>query len=339
METLNIYDHRWVEFVHGCPKASPFHNPVWAALLAECYNYRAFGLALCDGTGRIVGGIPVLDVSRRLTGRRWISLPFTDYCPALVTSEQESDLTAALIEEASLHRVKELELRTGAPERPGIHARLHAVRHTTALSTDTNAVYGRFQKMHKRNITKAERSGVCIAFGQSNSDVRTFYRLHLMTRRRLGVPVQPLRFFDLLSRRLIERDLGFILTAYINNTPAASAVFLHWNGTLVYKYGASDHRLWEYRPNNLLFREAIRWGCERGYHTFDWGRTDLDDDGLRDFKSGWGAIEEPLIYSTIADAPPKVSSGWIKKALGTVIRRSPLSLCRATGELFYGYTA
>ena len=160
-----------------------------------------------------------------------------------------------------------------------------------------------------------------------------------MTRRRLGVPIQPRRFFRLLAKRFLARDLGFVISAHVDQVPVAAALFLNWNGVLVYKYGASDPRYWEYRPNNLLFHEAIRWGCEHGYHTFDWGRTDLDDQGLREFKCGWGGQEEPLVYSVIVDTPPRLSSGRIKRAMSAIIRRSPSLICQAIGELAYRYAA
>jgi hypothetical protein len=129
------------------------------------------------------------------------------------------------------------------------------------------------------------------------------------------------------------------LLAYSGSIPVAGAVFLTWNGTVVYKYGASDPDYWKLRPNHLIFWTAIRWACEHGYRVFDFGRTDLDNQGLRDFKSGWGATERPLVYSLLADRPPKPPSGRLSHALEEVIRRSPPWVCRAVGELLYKYAA
>jgi hypothetical protein len=55
-----------------------------------------------------------------------------------------------------------------------------------------------------------------------------------------------------------------------------------WNGSLIYKYSASDPAYWRLRPNNLLLWRAIQWACENGYHTFDMGRTDLAGGSGRD---------------------------------------------------------
>ena len=89
------------------------------------------------------------------------------------------------------------------------------------------------------------------------------------------------------------------------------------------------------RPNNLLFWTAIRWGCENGDTLFDIGKTDLANTGLREFKSGWGAKEMPLAYSTLSPEPPRSITGKLMPILQKVIRNSPLWVCRAMGELLY----
>ncbi len=80
-------------------------------------------------------------------------------------------------------------------------------------------------------------------------------------------------------------------------------------------------------------------GCDNGYRYFDFGRTEIDNQHLRDFKLGWGAKEESLIYTTISDRKPKTSYGHSRKILSAVIRRSPLFVCRALGEMLYKHYA
>ncbi len=90
--------------------------------------------------------------------------------------------------------------------------------------------------------------------------------------------------------------------------PVAAAVFLRGRDHLTYKYGASDRAALAMRPNNLLFPEVIRWACEAGCRELDFGRTDLDNDGLREFKRGWGADESPLHYTYAGIAAPSGES-------------------------------
>lgn len=337
MLVLDIDDRRWSAFVHAWPDASPFHHPRWAGLLAACYGYRPLALAMTDRAGRIAAGLPVLDVGSRFGRRRWVSLPFTDSCPPLVGLDEAGTLADALINELAARHVATFELRADLPLRARVHTHVGAVVHRLPLTGDTAEVARRFSKMHQRNLRLAQRSGVHVAYGSSRQDVDDFYRLHLLTRRRLGLPIQPRRFFALLAQDVLGAGLGFVVTARVADVPVAAAVFLTWNGVLVYKYGASDARYWSLRPNHALFSWAIRWGCENGYRVLDWGRTDLTDRGLREFKSGWGATESPLTYAVVADQPPALKRSRLRPALKVVIRHSSPLVCRALGEVFYRY--
>ena len=145
-------------------------------------------------------------------------------------------------------------------------------------------------------------------------------RLHVETRRRLGLPVQPRRFFRLLWRHVIETGVGRLFLAEVDGRPAAGAVFLGWNRMLLYKYGASDPVLWPLRPNNLLFSEAIAWACDAGYESLDFGRTNLDSLSLRRFKLSWGAVERPLAYSFVGRRPSVARTGEPPRLLRRALR-------------------
>src|SRR5262249_41005536 len=146
---------------------------------------------------------------------------------------------------------------------------------------------------------------------------------------------QSQRFFRLLWSRVIQSGLGFALLAETGGTVVAGAVFLHWNGRLIYKFGASDERFRHLRPNHAVMWEAIRWGCEHGYRIFDFGRSGLDDSGLRAFKQGWDADERPLRYTTVVGASTQADAGTAGAALRPVLRRCPLWVCRGVGAAFY----
>lgn len=211
----------------------------------------------------------------------------------------------------------------------------HYVLHTLKLDSHSDLVADKFHQMHRRNIEVAMKRGVRIECSQSRDPLDKFFQLHLSTRRRQGTPIQPRKYFDLLGRMIIDRGLRFVLTAFKNDECFAAAVFLHWQKTLTYKYGASTQQGLSLRPNNLLFWAAIEWGCEHGYTVFDMGRTDCENTGLRQFKSRWGAEEQPLTYATFSAMPPRSADSRLKSLMRSVIRHSPPWVCRATGELLY----
>jgi CelD/BcsL family acetyltransferase involved in cellulose biosynthesis len=335
---LQIDDPAWSAFAASCVAATPFHHPAWTRLLADTYRYRAFALALPDPVGHLVAGAPFVEI-RGLSGRhRWVSLPYTDECPLLAEGPAEEEaLVAALGRDCTRLRAPGLEVRAPV-HAPAWRTHACAVLHVLDLESDAEAVRGRFSRSRVvRNIRRAERAGVTVRTARGPADLDAFYALHTRTRRRQGVPVQPRRFFELLWERLVERGLGSILLASAAGAPVAGALFLTWNGTTIYKFGASDREGLPLRPNHLLFWTAIRESCERGDRRFDFGRTDLGNAGLRDFKSGWGAIERPLVYSSLDRAAADGREGAGARLLGAAIRRGPGWLCRGAGAVLYRY--
>jgi lipid II:glycine glycyltransferase (peptidoglycan interpeptide bridge formation enzyme) len=338
---LDHTDEHWLAFVASQPNANTFHDPVWINVLTNCYGYRPFVVAVTDDEGQICAGVPVLDVRSPLTGKRWISLPFTDHCMPLYRDDEALErLTQALLMLYREKKLPRLELRWNYPQQPLLHHHSDCVLHTVRLSEDVAAVQKQFHSMHRRNIKTAEKRGVRIEWGYEMQHIRQFYALHLQTRQRQGVPIQPWAFFEALGKMIADGH-GFVLLAYKDDACLAAAVFLHAHQTLIYKYGASANNpeAMNLRPNNLIFWHAIRWGCEHGYTIFDMGKTDMENTGLRDFKSKWGAEEIPLIYSTIAAEPPDGGHGRLSALVEKVIHRSPPWVGRVIGELLYKHVA
>jgi CelD/BcsL family acetyltransferase involved in cellulose biosynthesis len=340
-DLLAVNDPRWLCFAADVPSATIFHHPAWSSLLAACYGYRPLALALSGGGGRTDALLPIMEVAGLLRNKRWIALPFTDYCPPLLAGAVTAkELATALLTVQAQQGVARGEVRA-AVDHPAFPARLAAVRHTLDVSASFGRVEARFSKMHQRNVRKATRAGVSAHFDDSVEGMRHYYRLHVLTRRRQGVPSQSWRFFRLLWERLIRPGLGRVLLASSGGASLAGAVFLGWNGTLIYKYGASDLTFADSRPNNLLFHTAIQWACATGYDTLDWGRTDLANRGLREFKSGWGAREERLIYTLFGAGPAASEHGRMRpvadRLLTAVIHGSPPLVGRAIGTVLYRY--
>ena len=333
-------DSAWLEFVGAQSAATPFHHVSWTRLLEECYGYRSFALVVHDASGRIAGGLPIVDVVRRRSRRRWVSLPFTDHFPPLVTTPAVvSELPQLLDATRREHEVSSLVVRDRLSDRVA-HVDNSSVRHTLALPEDFDAAAKGFVPPLHRNLRRASKVGLQVRPFESEADVIDgFYPIHLATRRRLGVPIQPRRLFRLVWRHLLESGLGFGLLVSSEQGPVAAGIFLAWNGTVVCKYSASYREAWPSRPNDLMFASAIRWGIDHECHTFDFGRTDVEASGLRRFKRGFGAIESPASVSTLGVVP----SGRLRHALEAgmvpVLQRAPSFVTRATGELFYRYAA
>lgn len=340
MRELAVDDVRWQTFVSSHPDATSFHHPRWALLLAEVYGFRPFVLALADPDGAVLAGVPVLEVAGPLgRSRRWVSLPFTDACPPLVTPALEEQLASgldAMRVEAGIARLEIRGALAGVPLEP----RGGATAHRLALSPDPDEVVRGFSKNVIRDIRVAERAGIVVRSGESERDlVDAFYGLHLQTRRRLGVPIQPRRFFRLLWRRVIEPGHGSVLVALSGSTPVAATVLLHERARVEYKYSASDESFAHLQAPKLILAEAIRRSCLAGQTSFDFGRTDGKTEGLRQFKRRFGPVERPLEYSALGLASKATSESTLSTVMRRILTRSPTWVTRVVGEALYRYAA
>lgn len=336
-----IADPEWLDFIENSSSAEVFHHPRWLELLRDQYGYEVE--ACCAGNGHgIEAGLPIARIKSRLTGRRLVSLPFSDVC-APATTENAGPAVLDALGEALTEETRRtglgLTVHAPLPSAPEAVVRDRFARHLLPLAADPDEVEQGFAKNQLGAMKKAKRENL---EGERRTDVAAldaFYALHLKTRKRLGVPTQPKRFIRRFEE-LFEAGLGFVWLVRDEGEPIGAAVFLNYNGTVTYKYSASDFAKLKKRPNNLLLPEAIRWACEAGFHTFDFGRTDLDNEGLRKFKRSWGANEEELSYTHLSDGEPEAeaapaSESLRSRAMTATIQRSPAVVSRFAGEVLY----
>jgi CelD/BcsL family acetyltransferase involved in cellulose biosynthesis len=339
--TLSLEDERWLSFAGSAPDATPFHHPAWLRALTSTYHYRGLVAAQLDDAGRVTAGLPLLSVRRPLAGTVYVSLPFTDHVPPLTCGEEA---LVALTQSLESWRREQggpgVEVRGSLAATASVVTTDAGVRHVLTLEAET-AELRRLKPAVARQVKAADRARVQVRFGRSSEDLATFYRLHVQTRRRLGVPVQPWRFMRAILEHVLVPGLGYLALAEdAHGEPLAAALFLAHNGTIVYKYGASDASQWHLKPNHLLFWRVIERSCADGFRLLDFGRSDAESQGLRQFKAGWGAVEVPLHYARLGRGGPSAGgTGHLGNALQLVIRRSPALVCRAVGELLYRYAA
>jgi CelD/BcsL family acetyltransferase involved in cellulose biosynthesis len=330
-----LADDRWSAFLATSPEASIFHHPEWLSLLRAQYRYPIHARCVVDADDAILAALPLAHIKSRLTGSRLVAVPFSDLCHPVSRAGEAAALELLLSDLSDHHHARpgtDIEVRCSLSGMG--HPGASFYHHVVPLGSDFEAVRAGFSSSTKRGVKKAHREGVEVTYERGAAGLEAFYRMHLITRRRQGVPTQPKRFFGRFAR-LFEHGLGFVLLARHEGVPVAGAVMLTYNGVLTYKYGASFPSHLSRRPNNAIFMEAIQWGCANGYQHFDLGRTDTDNEGLRTFKRGWGADERTLAYTVLSRRAPKAGHSGVPSSLRAVITRTPPLTGRLIGEALY----
>src|ERR1700722_7035330 len=111
-----LEDRRWERFVerHSC--ASLFHSSAWLQALSRTYGYKPIVFTTSPPGSELKNGVVFGQVESWLTGRRLVSLPFSDHCEPLVdTQEDQEAIALALEKEAQRGRWRYIEMRSLQP--------------------------------------------------------------------------------------------------------------------------------------------------------------------------------------------------------------------------------
>jgi lipid II:glycine glycyltransferase (peptidoglycan interpeptide bridge formation enzyme) len=332
-----IQEDGWDAQTAAHPRASFFHSSQWARVLSATYGHVPHYLGLMH-EGRARALLPLLEVRSGITGRRGVSLPFSDECGLLARDDADGDrLMQSALELGRTRQWKYVELRGEFPGRLRPKPWASYLGHEVDLAGGPDVLFARFDGSVRRAIHKAEKARVQVQVLTTLEATQAFYKLHCLTRRRHGTPPQPFAFFQNLREHVFKPGSGFILLATHEDRPVATGIFVHHGTIGMYKFGASDPSCLPLRGNDLVMWEAIKWYAARGYSWFSLGRTAPANGGLRRFKCGFGAREYPINYFRYDLRRDRFltgyeeKSGWMNRACG----RAPLFVLQVLGKLLY----
>jgi CelD/BcsL family acetyltransferase involved in cellulose biosynthesis len=336
-----LQDPRWADFVAETPGSSVFQTCEWLGVLRRQYAYEPMALGVTDRrTGALRSGLALCRIETFLRQRSLVSLPFSDHCSLLACStDDRALLLTTLADHQRRGRCQSVELRLRAPIgeiEPAFSTSHSYFLHLLDLSGGPDSVAARFHKNHVlRKIRRSEREGLRCVEGHDTELLNAFYALLVRTRRRHGLPPQPLEWFEAILCGLKQR--AAIRVAYKGTTPVAGVVTLTHRGTVTYKYGASDERWHSLGGMQLLLWRTIEDASARGFTELDMGRSAIDQTGLVAFKDHWGTTRETLTYVT-CPKPSAIRAGLRRGTLSLarwVLSRSPRSALVRLGRAFY----
>jgi hypothetical protein len=332
-----LHDPGWDHVVALHRDANCFHTSAWAKVLHQTYNHQSFYLQFSRGR-RLAALVPLMEVRSPFTGRRGVCLPFSDACdPLIFDPEAKGSVRDRLVRFAQERRWKYLEVRGSKFFQFHTQSVAKFYGHTLDLRGGAEELIARFESPVRRAIRKAERSDVTTVVVRNRAAIEDFYRLHVRTRRRHGLPPQSLSFFLNIYDQIIKAGLGFIVLAHRGSRPIAAAIFFRFGKNGLYKYGASDKRFQEFRANNLVMWQGIQFLARNGAEKLHFGRTECENEGLRRFKLSWGSKEETIEYFRFDPSgrqclvPAPSDTRFHKK----IFCRLPLALNRLAGSMIY----
>jgi hypothetical protein len=158
-----LKDPRWPELLRRHPDASVFHTRGWLETVYRTYGCKPAVFTTSGPDSDLANGLVLCRMRSWLTGRRLVSLPFSDHCEPLVTGPL--DLRRLLIgvqERAHAEGCKYVELRPTSllsEGQPGWRTSQRFYLHRLDLRPGTTAVFRGFHRdCIQRKIRRAEES-------------------------------------------------------------------------------------------------------------------------------------------------------------------------------------
>ena len=346
-------DPRWEHFLSLHPQACLFHSRAWLQALYDSYGYEPCVYTESAPNEPLQTGIVLSKVNSWLTGKRHVSMPFSDFCDPLVSRDKELQglLTAAGFDSFNA-KDQYLELRLTQNWVLPADFQNHAVYfwHRLDLSPSLEQIYQNFHKNHvKRKIRRAEKEQLEYQVGSDRKLLKQFYDLFLFNRRKHQVPPQPFEWFEHLLKQF-GNTMQIHISRYQDKAVAAIITF-DYAGVCYYKYGSSDPDYTRLGSNALVFWQAIQAAKLKGLTGFDMGRSDIDPAGfnLAKYKENWGASRQAVRYwrltpaqtdqpQTALDLPTKASEQAetsLRRFAKAIIARLPDKLLILSGRLLY----
>jgi FemAB-related protein (PEP-CTERM system-associated) len=282
----------WDAYVLGQPDGTLFHLIAWKRAIEREFGFESRYL-LAENNGQIHGVLPLFFSSNWVQGRTLISTPFAVYggiCSDNATASLA--LREAACRTATEESVNYLELRE--PHRAlgeGFLTKELYVTFEQQLPRDPEQLLRTFPKDTRYMIRKGQKSGLRSV--DAGAQLDTFYEIYAQSVRNLGTPVFSKSFFQILLDEFGEA--AEILTVWNASKAIAAVLSFRFRDAILPYYGGSLLEGRRFAANNFMYWEVFRNACERGFKTFDFGRSKVGT-GSYFFKTQWNMRERPLPY-------------------------------------------
>ncbi len=339
-------DTRWDQFIEQHPNGRIYHSSGWKKVLEKCFGHmKGFYPALIDETGLIRAALPVFAVRSRIMGNRLVSIPFATTCDPLVeTAEQLEALLQKVFDLASAIDIKKLQIKTlncgllCSDDRFWKHD--FYKHHFILLDKEPEKLARSFHRTNVRQrIKRALNSNILVKQAEDESEMADFFRLHAITRKKVGLPPQPYSLFKCLWDTFSPSGRIVLLLARKNNETLAGLILFRFRDRVSAEFLAWDDQFVNLSPNHKLFWDAIQDSYNEGYKVFDFGRTAVSSKSLMTFKSRWGTtvVDLPQYFY-----PRKAYEGYLDREntlafwlINKAVTNLPENVCKVIGSFLY----
>ena len=317
---------------------SVYHHPAWIKAIARTFNHNAYYLFLENTDGSLKGLFPFITIDSFITGKRIVSLPFSTYCDPLLPEELIQESVVYI--QTAFKDFKKIEIRSKIDlksEPSNFSKNSNYVTHIIQLKDN---VEDTLKSMHRTAvrpfIRRAENNNLDIRYGNSENDLRVFYKYEVSLRKRLSYPPLPYKLYLKVWQELKKHDMILLpIIENMGNTIAAGFV-LRFKNTYYLEYAAADKNYSDLYPIHKLYWEIIKLAQTNGAKYVDFGRSSKSNESLIAFKDRWNSIRYDLsYYYSPSQSHHLTKSSGLENLLKLINSKMPKKLLEIEGRIIY----
>ncbi len=332
LRALEAEDPRWDTYVKGHAEGTFFHLLCWRRVIRRTYKSPDHYL-VAERSGQVVGVLPLFERGAKPFSRALVSTPVGVHGGVLADDDAVADqLKRGARAIAEREKLDYVEYKSERPVYSDLYTKsdLYFV-FRQELFEDRAQLLSAVPRKARAVIRSAERAKLRADFNRD--DLEAFYDLYALSLRNLGTPMFPKELFvasieevpdaDILTVRQCGRIIGCVLNYYYKDM-----MMPFFAGALPEARGVGI--------NHYLYWAMLEQGYDRGFRTFDFGRSKRDT-GAYKFKRLFGMEPIPLHYQydlVEAKEPPNMNPTNPKFAMAIDNwKRLPVPLTKMMGPL------
>jgi len=291
---------RWGEFVYNHPHGNIFQTPEMYEVYKNTAHLRPVVLAAVDDRKDILGVLLAV-IQREFDGPLGkTTARAVVWGGPLIKDGSDADMVICLLkilDEALKGEVVYIQFRNLHDISPwrnhftdnGYEYEEH-LNFLTDLSMGEEDLWKQLRPSRRNEIRNARNKNVRVRSISSGADIEKSYNILKEVYRKIRLPLADKSFFESMYRVLCLRSMIKIFLAEYEGKIIGALYLLVFGEKLYVLYSGSYSDFYDKYPNDILYWEAMRWGCRKGYKVFDFGGAGNPDKeyGVRNFKKAFG---------------------------------------------------
>lgn len=293
----NLDRQKWSDFIYNHPEGNIFQTPEMFEVYRDTNNWEPLFLAVIDSSDNVLG-ILLTVIQKEFRGflEKLTARAIVWGGPLIINTEKRIEILKFLLDALDIALKKEaiyIQFRNLYDfsdnkvcfMNNGYHYEEH-LNFLINLERGEEYLWSNLDSSKRRAIKKAVNEKLEVRILSDISGIRESYNILKSFYREIKIPLPDKSFFESIFRFLYPKNMVKVFAAYYLTEIVGVLYIYAYKERLFVEYTTSLVEYHNKRPNEILYWEALKWGCRNGYKIFDFGGAGRPDKeyGVRKFK-------------------------------------------------------